>query len=77
MKEIKTIINPSLYKFVADIEESVKEGWDVDFENAPPIMWGLVYEVGMIREAEEKPKMSRAESLAVARAAKAEKRSQV
>jgi hypothetical protein len=76
----KMIVNPSLYVFVAEIEEAINEGWKVDLENNPPVMAGWMYECGVILEDEEessdsvKPKMTRAEALAAARKAKAEKK---
>lgn len=82
MKQTKTIVNPSLYAFVAEIEEAINEGWTVDLENNPPTTWGIVYECGMVlveEDAEDgvetpKAKMTRAEALAAARKAKAEKK---
>jgi len=83
MKQTKSIVNPSLFAFVAEIEEAILEGWNLDLEDNPPVTWGVVYECGLVRDVEEetpdpsaapKPKMTRAEALAAARKAKAEKK---
>ena len=82
MKQTKSIVNPSLFAFVAEIEEAILEGWNLDLEDNPPVTWGVVYECGLVRIGEDdedsvetpKAKMTRAEALAAARKAKAEKK---
>lgn len=43
------ILTPSLYVFVAEIQRLIADGYEVDFENNPPITWGIAYECGMIK----------------------------
>lgn len=82
MKQTRMIASQSLYAFVAEIEEAINEGWSVDLESNPPTTWGILYECGMVRVEEDdedgvetpKAKMTRAEALAAARKAKAEKK---
>jgi len=50
MSNLKMVLNPSLYVFVAEIESLIAEGYAVDFENNPPCTWGVAFEVGMIKK---------------------------
>lgn len=52
MNDLKMVLNPSLYVFVAEIESLIAEGYSVDFENNPPCCWGLAYECGMVKKNE-------------------------
>lgn len=52
MNDLKMVLNPSLYVFVAEIESLIAEGYSVDFESNPPCSWGLCFEVGMIKKSD-------------------------
>jgi hypothetical protein len=51
--EIKKILESGLPSFIFEIEQSVKEGWEVCKENTPTIAWQ--YECTMIRETPIQP----------------------
>ncbi len=87
MSEQKTIIDPSLQGFLLQLQEAVQYGWELDMNNHPPAMWGVAYETGLIRDDKtvaawtartpgSEPRMTRGETLALAREAKATKRAQ-
>lgn len=75
MKASKEIVTPSLYVFVAELQDMLNDGWTVDLENTPPYMNGINYVVGLTKDVDENEpvKLSRAEILANARAARAAK----
>ncbi len=86
MNESISVIDASLYDFVLKVQEHVQFGWEID-PDSPPKMWGTAYETGLIRTKETtaammarqsggKPKMSKEESLQIAREARAAKRVQ-
>jgi hypothetical protein len=86
-EERKSIINPSLPAFMREFQEHVQQGWELDEANGPK-MWGIAYETGLVRndktvtamverldeQGMPKPVRTRAEILADARQAKADKR---
>lgn len=77
MQVYKQIITSSLYVFSLEIQEAVQDGYSIDIEKSPPTIWGITYEVGMVKEVEDNPeqqevsrKMSAAERMEKARAAR-------
>lgn len=52
MKDLKMVLTPSLYVFVAEIESMIADGYAVDYENNPPTTFGFCYEVGMIKKVD-------------------------
>lgn len=70
----KAIANANLEVFIAEIVEATKQGWDID-PKFPPGLFGFYYETWVERDESivDEPKLSKAESLAKARAAKAAK----
>ena len=80
-KQVAIVASHSLIAFTAEILEKAKQGWDFDFEMLP--VQGIhMYECAMVRyptkeelqrDADALGKPSRADILAKARAAKAEK----
>jgi hypothetical protein len=50
MSNLKMVLTPSLYVFVAEIESLIAEGYSVDFENNPPTTFGICYECGLIKK---------------------------
>ena len=74
MKQTKVILQYNLQTFIKEITDSVNNGWEID-DNDPPDVWGTAYECRMVREDEvaEEIRISRAEILHKARAAKAAK----
>lgn len=84
MSETKSIINVNLSAFLREFQEHVQQGWEID-DNAPPNLWGVAYETGLVRtdksiaamatrQVDAPPPLTRAEILARARAAKVAKR---
>lgn len=79
--EKRKVANISLQGFAYDIQSLVQQGFEID-DNDPPTIWGVLYETGMIRTIDRveglidrlqngmRPKMTRAETLQVARAAR-------
>jgi hypothetical protein len=81
MKQVETVVAYTLDEFIEGIVEKVKQGWDIDRDKSP-ILYGFIYECGLVRDATqiqldkdaaELAKPTRAEILAKARAAKAAK----
>ena len=50
MNDLKMVLTPSLYVFVAEIESLIEQGYSVDYENNPPSTFGICYEVGMVKK---------------------------
>jgi hypothetical protein len=77
MKNSKAILTGNLESFVVQILEASDEGWEIDPSN-PPTMLGYNFECIMLRDSDikDEAKLTRAEILANARAAKAAKREQ-
>ena len=77
MKNSKAILTGNLESFVVQILEAADDGWELDPSN-PPAMLGYNFECIMLRDSDIKDevKLTRAEILANARAAKAAKREQ-
>lgn len=76
-EQTTVVLDPSLLDFTTQVIDLAREGWELDEEN-PPRMVGFMYEAHMWRDPTEEqrnaqPPLSRAEILAKARAAKAEK----
>jgi hypothetical protein len=71
MNVTKSVLNPNLQVFVEEIVQHVKDGWEID-PQMPPTMLGYWYETIMVRDESivDPVKVSRAEILAKARAAK-------
>jgi len=74
VKQTKVILQYNLQTFIQEILESVENGWELD-QNDPPCVWGTSYECRMTRadDVPEEYKITRAEILHKARAAKAAK----
>ena len=76
-EQTTTVLDASLSEFTNQIIELAREGWELD-ESNPPRMVSWMYEAHMWRnptqaQREEQPKLSPAERMAKARAAKADK----
>lgn len=73
-RQTKAIVEYGLPTFVKAILDACEDGWEVDFDN-PPCTWGTTYEAHLTRSADitDEQRLSRAEILAKARAAKAAK----
>jgi len=73
-KTLKTVVNPNLEVFVAELMELAINGWELDM-NQPPAQYGLLYEAHVLQDTDKivPPAMTRAEITAKARAAKAAK----
>jgi hypothetical protein len=78
--EMTTVISPALQQFCFDMQDLIFEGWEID-PNNPPVMWGIVYEAGMIRNEQTAhkyiglpEKIYTEDRMAKARMAKAAKR---
>lgn len=71
MNATKVIVNPNLQLFIEELIQHVKDGWEVTAQ-MPPTLVGYWYEVHVERDESivDEPKLSRAEILANARAAK-------
>lgn len=73
----KTVLTPNLGAFVREIAELVADGWEVDDDHEPGL-FGFSYECHLVRQVPEGhvEKLTRAEILANARAAKKAKKAQ-
>ena len=73
-KTLKTVVNPNLEVFVAELMELAINGWELDMSQ-PPALYGLLYEAHVSQDTDKivPPAMTRAEITAKARAAKAAK----
>lgn len=74
----KAVANPNLEIFISELIDLVKQGWEIDPSN-PPAQWGYMYECTMLRDediVDPPAPMTRAEILAKARAARANKNAQ-
>jgi hypothetical protein len=73
MKQTKLIRTPSFFVYSLELIKAGKEGWDID-ENYTPVSF-LQHECGLVREVDvnNPPKMTPAERMEKARAARAEK----
>lgn len=83
-KQEQNFLDPNVGAVALEIQKMVRAGWSID-ENRPLSLYGYMWEVWFIRnasdeqlaqDAAELAKPSRAEILAKARAAKAEKAKQ-
>lgn len=86
MSEAKTLVDLNYTGIVRQLQEHVQQGWEID-SNMPPDIWGIAYQVHLVRNDKTlaamasrlpgaEPKMSREETLRLARDAKAAKRAQ-
>lgn len=82
--ETKMIANLNMTTLLIEFQEHVQLGWELDINN-PYNMWGILHEIGMKRTDKSvaamverangaPPKMTPAESLRLARDARAAKR---
>lgn len=86
MSEAKTLMDHNYTGIVRQLQDHVQQGWEID-QHVSPDIWGIVYQVHMVRNDKTlaamasripgaEPKMTREESLRVAREARAAKRTQ-
>jgi hypothetical protein len=86
MSEAKTLVDHNYTGIIRQFQAHVQHGWEIDPSN-PPDIWGVAYEVHIVRNDKTlaamasrvpgaEPKMSREETLRIAREAKAAKRAQ-
>lgn len=79
-EQTTVVLNPSLPEFIQELIALTSDGWEIDEENPPRVvMWQ--YEAHLWRNPTEaqrnaQPPLTKAESLAKARAVKAEKAAQ-
>lgn len=62
----KVLAEASLPRFLLLFAEHLKDGWDID-EKQPGDVYGYVYETTVYKDEKDMPKMSRADSTALAR----------
>lgn len=73
-RQTKAIIEYGLPNFISSLLEALEQGWEIDDDN-PPAVYGFAYEAHLSRSADitDEQKATRAEILARARQAKADK----
>ena len=74
MKYYHNELFPSYATAAIALQKALLDGWRIDMEN-PPDQVGFSYSLGLVRdyEFEPEPKLSRAEILVIARAARSKK----
>jgi hypothetical protein len=86
MSEAKSLVDHNYTGIIRQFQEHVQQGWEID-PQSPPDIWGIAYQVHIVRNDKTlaamaarlpgaEPKLTRAETLQIAREAKALKRQQ-